>query len=77
MQIKVKNFLAKYDKDKLGAFMVPENVVKNSGIPPEILAAVNSRKMVSDMSKIFYLLLKTLGYYSLDKKMVMLISDTY
>ena len=57
--------------------MVPENVVKNSGIPPEILAAVNSRKMVSDMSKIFYLLLKTLGYYSLDKKMVMLISDTY
>lgn len=77
MQIKVNSFLKKYNKEKLGAFMVPENVVKNSGIPIEILSAVNSRKMVSDMSKIFYLLLKTIGYYSLDKKMVMLVSDTY
>lgn len=77
MQTKVKTFLAKYGKEKLGAFMVPENVVKNSGIPEEILSAVNSRKMVSDMSKIFYLLLKTIGYYSLDKKMVMMASDTY
>lgn len=77
MQERARAFLKKYGKDKLGAFMVPGDVVRNGGIPKEILAAVNSRKMVSDMSKIFYLLLKTLGHYSLDKKMTMMVSDTY
>ena len=77
MSKRVQEYLRKNNKDKLGSFMIPKQVVDVSGVPEEILLAINSRKIVSDISKIFYLILATLGYHGLDDKMTRLLSDVY
>lgn len=74
---KVRAYLLKHNRDKLGAFQVPKQVVDVHGVPEEILLAIDARKIVSDISKIFYLILTTVGYFGLDKKMTKLLSDVY
>lgn len=74
---KVRAYLARTKRDKLGAFQIPKQIVDVRGVPEEILLAINARKIVSDISKIFYLILATVGYHGLDKKMTKLLSDTY
>lgn len=74
---RVREFLRKAGKDTLGAFMIPKQVVDVNGVPEEILLAINARKIVTDISKIFYLILGTVGYHGLDRKMTRLLSDVY
>ncbi len=74
---RVRAYLAKNNRDKLGSFMIPKQIVDVHGVPEEILLAINARKIVSDISKIFYLILTTVGYHGLDKKMTKLLSDVY
>lgn len=74
---RVRAYLAKHKRDKLGSFQIPKQVVDVNGVPEEILLAINARKIVSDISKIFYLILTTVGYHGLDKKMTKLLSDVY
>lgn len=73
----VKEWMKLCEKEKMGAFMIPKGYVDQNGIPPEILAAADTRKMVSDISKIFYLILNTLGLNVLDEKKTVLLSDYY
>ena len=74
---RVRAFLKKYDKDKLTSFMVPKNVCDTQGVPEELMEAINVRKLTSDITRVFYLILRNLGYYGLDKKMAIMISDSY
>lgn len=74
---RVRAFLKKYNKDKLTSFMVPKNVCDTQGVPDELMEAINVRKLTSDITRVFYLILRNIGYYGLDKKMAIMISDSY
>lgn len=74
---RVRAYLLKTGRDKIGSFMIPKQVVDVNGVPEEILLAVNSRKMVADLIKPQYLVLETLGYYGLNSKITTLLSDRY
>lgn len=74
---RVKDYMKKYNKKKLGAFWVPKSHVDVHGIPEELLMASNLRKQTADIASIYYLILRNLGYYGLDKNNHILISDRY
>lgn len=57
--------------------MIPKQFTDANGVPDELLDAINVRKLTADITSIFYLLLKNVGYYGMDKKLHMLISDRY
>lgn len=74
---RVRAWMKKYDKVKLGSFMIPKAIADTVGVPEELMEAINVRKLTSNITSIYYLILRNFGYYGLDKKMHMLISDTY
>lgn len=74
---RVRAWMKKYDKKKLGSFMIPKQFTDVNGVPDELMDAINVRKLTADITSIFYLMLKNVVYYGLDKKMHMLISDRY
>ena len=74
---RVRAFMKKYNKVKMGSFMIPKSVCDNQGVPDELMDAINVRKLASDITRVFYLILRNAGYYGLDKKLNMLISDSY
>jgi hypothetical protein len=59
------------------AFMLPEQSIQLVGIPEEILAAMDLRKIVLDTTKVFYLILETLNVYMLNDKLSRMCSDTH
>lgn len=70
-------FLKKHGKDKLTTIQVPQSIVSATGIPQEIVNGVSARKVVSNLLEPHYVLLETLGYYTLDVNNLRLISDSY
>lgn len=68
-------WMKQYKKDKFSTFQVPMEVISGGGIPKEILDAVNMRKIVADICKIFYVILETLGVYLSENKVIRLVSD--
>lgn len=75
---RAREFMAKYKKEKMGAFQLPAAMVRNNGIPEEIMEAIDGRRLVADLTNIFYIVLKTIGYYGrTEKRQLMLVSDSY
>lgn len=74
---RVRAWMKKYNKKKMGSFMIPKQFTDVNGVPEELLDAINVRKLTADITSIFYLMLKNVGYHGLDEKMHMLISDRY
>ena len=75
MANRLRDWLTRHNKKYFGTFLLPEQIVQSNGIPEEILAAVDSRKITHDATSVFYLILETLGIYMLDKKLTKLVSD--
>lgn len=78
MAARVQAWLKKTGKKHLGSSIaVPEQIALVQGLPKELLDAVDVRGIVSNTTKIFYLILETLGFYMLNKKRTRLIVDEY
>ena len=60
---RLKAFLKKHKKETLGTFRVPVSIVADNGIPPEILQAVDSKRIITDNMNVFYLILESIGLY--------------
>lgn len=72
-----KNFLELYGRKNLKTLQIPIAAISMSGLPKEILSIVDSRSIVVNLCKIFYLILETLGFNILNKKSTVLVSDYY
>jgi hypothetical protein len=70
-------FLKKHGKDKLTTIQVPQAIAETSGIPQEIVNGVSYRKVVSNLLEPHYVLLETLGFYTIDDNQLRLVSDSY
>ena len=64
-------------KTNIPSLMLPLEYVRASGLPPEIVEAVDMRKIVADLTNIFYIILETLGVYMKNRKNTVLVSDYY
>lgn len=71
---RLRTFMQKYNKTIIKTFYLPQVIVKTRGIPEEVHLHMASRNMVRDMTKIFKLILQTLGYYVNEE---FLLSDMY
>lgn len=64
-------------RNSLGTIIFPEELIKANGIPKEIIPMINVRGLVAETSKIFYLILETLGIYYPDKRNARLAMDEH
>jgi hypothetical protein len=71
---RMRTFMTKYDKSMIKTFYLPQTIVKSRGIPEEVHLHMAARNMVLDMTKIFKIILQTLGYYVNSE---FLLSDLY
>lgn len=69
---KLEICLAKHNKQMLGTFRIPLTIAGGSGVPKEILGAIDKQRIVLDNMNIFYIQLETLGIF---RKPSMLFSD--
>lgn len=74
---RIRGWMAVNKKSSISTFYLPEQIVQAMGIPDEIYQAVDTRKIVLDTVKTFYLVFECLGVYMVGKKTDMLISDFY
>lgn len=77
MADRIQGWLTRTGRKGFTTFMLPEQIIAGTGLPEEIMSAVNIRKIVFDTSKVFYIICETLGVYMLNKKTTRLISDEY
>lgn len=74
---RMKNWLASLSKVNLPSLMLPTEITTANGIPKEILDIIDTRKIVYNLCKIFYLILETLGFYICNDNITRLVSDQY
>jgi hypothetical protein len=72
---KLRAWLAKNGKDKMGVMMLPEQVLALTGIPKEIVAAVDIRPLIIQTVEAFYLILESIGIFMKNKDQTRLVSD--
>jgi hypothetical protein len=75
---RLEEWLDKSNRRKFGSiFMLPEQIISTNGIPEEILLAIDIRGIVLDCSRIYYIILETLGIFMLNNKSTRLCMDEY
>lgn len=74
---RMSDWLKTNKRNKLPSIMIPSEVLGMHGIPEELLEAMDIRKIVSDITKTFYMIMETLGFYISNDKLTRLISDHY
>lgn len=63
ISLKLKFFLEKHKKDKIGVFRFPVQVIGNKSIPEEVVPYIDITRVVEDNCNPFYIFLSTLGGY--------------
>ena len=74
---KIKEFLLKYNRDKITTLQIPMDAALIHGMPKEFLGIINTRKIVADLCKTSYMVLETLGIPLLNDNRTVLASDYY
>lgn len=76
LAFRLNTWMQRADKNMMTTFHVPIPILqKLGGMPAELLNAINFRKIVTDICKIYYLILETLGIYGMEKRVQRLVSD--
>lgn len=74
---RMRNWLDKHNKKQLPSLLLPVEATIGNGIPVEIMDIIDTRKIVYNLCKIFYLVLETLGFYICNDNITRLVSDQY
>lgn len=72
---RVQAWMTKNNRVDLPTILLSVDIISNKGIPEELLSIIDTRTMVSDLSRIFYIILETLGYFIANDKKTKLIMD--
>lgn len=73
---RMESYMQRTGKRYLGSVQLPEQNLQTHGIPKEILQVAGARKIVSDATRVLYIILEALGVYIANDKLSRLISDT-
>lgn len=70
-------YLERKGRTNIGTYHIPKEIVTSRGIPTEILDVVDFEKIITDICSIYYIVLETLGWYSVGKKVKRLVSSQF
>lgn len=78
MAMRLKTWLMEDPKRKgFTNFHIPFSVIENMGVPNELSRIADTRKIIANVMKSFYIILETLGIYLIDVNVTRLVSDYY
>jgi hypothetical protein len=60
---RLKNWFGTNGKEYIPSLMIPVSIISVSGMPKELLDIIDIRRIVSDITKVFYLIMETVGFY--------------
>lgn len=72
---RMRKWLTDRKKSNMSSMLLPRPIIELSGIPEEIIAAMNIRKLIYSTVKPFYLLMEALGIYVINDNLTKLVSD--
>lgn len=74
---KLKEHFIKTNYNSMSTILLPEPIVSGYGVPKEILAIADSRKLIMGIVSPFYLILESLGIFLRNKNMTKMVIDFY
>ena len=77
MATDIRDALKRHGKKTIGRILIPSDIVRNTGIPDELLLGSDARQLVYAAMECFYLALESMGYYAINKNRTKLVSDLY
>ena len=75
--MKFKDWMDARSKNSITTIILPQSIVKQSGIPEEIISGVDMRKIISDVMEPFYIVLESLGLFIKNDANSKLVHDYY
>lgn len=72
---KMKAWLDTTNRRSVTQLLLPESVLSNTGVPPEIVKGIDTRNIVVEMMEGFYLVLESIGIYIRNANTTRLVSD--
>lgn len=73
----IQTEIARIGRKYMTTIYVPVSIIQLSGIPDEILAGSNARKIVRDCCGAYYHILEAMGIFMANKKNTRMVYDTY
>jgi len=61
----------------MGTLMLPVSILAGCGMPDEVMAMINIRRLTYEILESFYMILESLGVFQVDSSYVRLVSDIY
>lgn len=77
LQSRARDYIKRNQKTAINTMYLPQQRIQATGIPKEIINILDMRRTILDCTTVFYIILETLGYYCLDKKISAIASDYY
>ena len=77
MASRLNAWMAKTGRTTMSTFNLPLPALQSRGMPEELVKIIAFRRIVTDIVKIYYLILETLGIFTMEKRVQRLISDFY
>lgn len=74
---RLEQWVIKNNKVGMQAMLLPQENMRLYGMPEEIAMVMDTRKIVFDMTSVFYIILETLGFYCANDNLTHLVSDKY
>lgn len=74
---RLENWIIKSQKLGMQTLILPQESLRLKGMPIEVASVMDIRKIIFDMTGIFYLILETLGYYCVTDSLTHLAMDRY
>lgn len=74
---KLTNWFELKQKKDMTNFLLPLEIIDSTGIPPEIVLAIDIRQLIFNIMKPYYLVLEAFGFYMTNTNNTRLLSDQY
>lgn len=75
LSARLEAWIKKNNKNAVTSILLPRPIVSVSGLPIEVIQAMNIRKLIQSTVKPFYILLESLGIYLMNNNNTRLVSD--
>jgi hypothetical protein len=72
---RMEQWLISRKRNAVTSFMLPEIILMSTGVPKEVVAAIDVRKLISQITEAFYLILESLGIFMRNDDNTRLVSD--
>jgi len=74
---RLRNYCVLSEREKISTLMLPLSILSGTGMPDEVMAMIDIRRLTYGILESFYMILESLGIFQVDSKYVRLISDIY